>query len=230
MLQLRSSTAVRCFSSSAAATAPNWKEYRVRASGSGTHCAVATDDGYEVRSDIPRGVGGSGAAPQPVQLLLAALCGCEQATAQFVAFKSRPRIELGRIEFELHATRDQRGALEMPLHAAALPAPARLARIAGTATVHGTGATEAELEKLGEEVHRRCPVANMVALSGCELLVQWRKADEGGAAAAAAAAAAAGAAGTAGAGEAALEAAADGEGAAYAASAVAGQQRRGQAL
>ena len=204
----------RCFSSR-----PNWKEYRVRASGSGTHCALATDDGYEVRSDIPRGVGGSGAAPQPVQLLLAALCGCEQATAQFVAFKSRPRIELGRIEFELHATRDQRGALAMPLHAAVLPAPARLARIVGTATVHGTGATQAELERLGEEVHRRCPVANMVALSGCELLVQWRKADEGGEAAA-------GAVGTAGAGEAAAAAAADGEGAACAASAIAGQPRR----
>jgi putative redox protein len=166
----------RCASS--AAFTPAWKGYYVSGGGTGTRCAMRTDDGYEVLSDVPVAAGGGGGAPQPVQLLLAALCGCEQATAAFVAFKFKPqRLALGRIEFELRAERDEQGALTLPLDTAELPAPARLARVWGTATVHGTAATDVQLGRLGEEVHRRCPVANMVVLSGCTLDIEWRRAE-----------------------------------------------------
>lgn len=55
--------------------------------------------------------------------------------------------------------------------------PARLETIVGTATVHGTDATDEQLHELGAQVHRRCPVANMVTMSGCELKIEWKKAE-----------------------------------------------------
>lgn len=71
--------------------------------------------------------------------------------------------------------RDERGATSLPLEDEP-PVPARLARIHGTATVHDTTATDSQLLELGAQVHRRCPVANMVVLSGCTLDLIWRRA------------------------------------------------------
>ena len=33
------------------------------------------------------------------------------------------------------------------------------------------------IEKLGRIVHERCPVANMVVASGCDLDIEWRRAE-----------------------------------------------------
>eukprot|EP00656_Telonema_subtile_P016093 TRINITY_DN18486_c0_g1_i1.p3 TRINITY_DN18486_c0_g1~~TRINITY_DN18486_c0_g1_i1.p3 ORF type:complete len:105 (-),score=25.57 TRINITY_DN18486_c0_g1_i1:303-617(-) len=104
---------------------------------------------------------------------MAALAGCEQATATFVA--RRMRIQIGEVRFDLNAVRDERGALGMPIEAEELPAVSRLARISGTAHVE-TEASQEEVDRLGAQVERRCPVANMVHLSGCELAVRWIKA------------------------------------------------------
>ena len=52
--------------------------------------------------------GGSDAAAQPVETLLAALIGCEQATAAFVARHMQPRMDLLKIEFNYCAERDNR--------------------------------------------------------------------------------------------------------------------------
>ena len=49
-------------------------------------------------------------------LLLSSLAGCEQATASFVA--RRMQIEINKVEFQIHAVRDERGALGMPIDAA----------------------------------------------------------------------------------------------------------------
>lgn len=59
--------------------------------------------------------GGSDAAAQPVETLLAALIGCEQATAAFVARHMQPRMDLMRIDFIYYAERDNRGAVALPL-------------------------------------------------------------------------------------------------------------------
>ena len=80
---------------------------------------------------------------------------------------------MGRIELDLQAMRDERGAINLPL-AAPLPAPARLEHVWGTATVHGTNATPEQIAALGLEVHRRCPIANMMALSGCTFEIDWK--------------------------------------------------------
>ena len=152
---------------------PLYKNYKVTGAGIGSHCNVATIDGWKISTDVPISQGGTNQAPQPVMLLLASLCGCELATARFVAFKSSPRITMGRIEFDVSANRDERGALHLPLGTTP-PAPARLEHVWGTATVYDTNASQEQISALGKEVHRRCPVANMMVLSGCRLEIDWK--------------------------------------------------------
>ena len=174
--------------SSHAAAVARPKLYHLRGAGAaGTNrCDVRTDDGFSITTDTPRAHGGSNEAAQPVLLLLASLCGCEHATARFVAFKMRRRI--GKVDFDIHAERDERGAIGIGMIGGGgkgkgaeallgeLPVPARLQRIWGSAVVRAeeTDLTEAEVQVLAGQVHRRCPVANMVTLSGCELHIDWR--------------------------------------------------------
>ena len=167
---------LRTFKSSAcprASIEPLYKSYRVIGGGNSSNCHVVSDDGWNISTDTPQSQGGTNTAPQPVLLLLAALCGCELATARFVALKSLPKIKMGRIEFDIHAKRDERGVITLPL-TAPLPAPARLIHVWGTATIHDTNATHDQISSLGAEVHLRCPVANMILLSGCSLEIDWR--------------------------------------------------------
>ena len=79
---------------SSAIREPRWKQYELSAVGSGCGCTSNTDDNFQIQSDTPKASGGIGAAPQPVQLLLAALVGCEQATAHFLARK----LKTGKLE------------------------------------------------------------------------------------------------------------------------------------
>ena len=161
--------------------------------------AVATEsqtaDGHAIASDLPRLMGGQDGAPQPVYLLLASLVGCEHATAAFVARHMKPRIHLRSVSFDIHAERDERGAISLPLvpaapdkeaeagdadaEAATIVPPARLQRVYGVATVDAGDATQEQVDLLARLVHQRCPVANMVTLSGCELDIQWRLLEEG---------------------------------------------------
>lgn len=144
-------------------------------------------------TDVPKLMGGKNEGPQPVELLLASLAGCELVTAQFIARNMRPRVTIDRIDFDMHASRDQRGAMgSLPIvvtstskqdeessfrssSSSSLLPPSRLERIWGTAMVH-TSASSAELAMLAKEVKERCPIANMVILSGCTLEIEFRKA------------------------------------------------------
>ena len=98
--------------------------YGLRAAGKGAGAAVRFDGGQTAQTDVPRAMGGKDAAPQPVELLLAALVGCEQATAAYVCRHLSRRVRLDSIDFRYEAERDPRGALHLPL-AEDPPAPAR---------------------------------------------------------------------------------------------------------
>ena len=82
------------------------------------------------------------------------------------------KIEIGMIRFDLSAWRDEAGALSLPITEAPV-APSMLQRVSGTALVE-SDASEGEIAALAHQVHRRCPVANMITSSGCELDVAWR--------------------------------------------------------
>ena len=146
--------------------------------------------GQTMATDLPRHMGGQNLAPQPVELLLAAWMGCTQATALFVARHMRGeqsywrKISLDRLEFaSIEACRDERGSLELPL-SSTLPVPSRLMEVNGTIHVYlrdgNRGDSQAKgsslssyLEMLRHQTELRCPVANMMIASGCEMKVEW---------------------------------------------------------
>ena len=125
-------------------------------------------------TDVPRSMGGKNEGPQPIELFLASLCGCELVTAQFIARNMTPRVTIDRIDFDVSASRDQRGAIGMPIDQETSLPPSRLGRIWGTATLH-TSALLEEVAMIAAEIKRRCPIANMVMLSGCKLEIEFRK-------------------------------------------------------
>jgi putative redox protein len=137
---------------------------------------VRTGTGHVLETDLPRAMGGIDAAAQPVETLLAALAGCTQATALFVARNLRPRrLDIDRIEFDLRAARDERGSLTLPIDSPP-GVPSRLRAVTGTVRVHAARnipISDRDLALLREQTELRCPVANMMIASGCEMDVRW---------------------------------------------------------
>ena len=106
-------------------------------------------------------MGGADGAPQPVELLVAALVGCEQATAAYCARHMSPRFRLKHVHFTYVGERDDRGATspQSPNRAGVRAAVARHRR---TAVVHlrGGAETQERVDQLAKLVEARCPVAN----------------------------------------------------------------------
>ena len=78
---------------------------------------TSSHSSFVVHTDTLASDGGTDTAPQPVELLLAALVGCEQATAHFVSRHMRvdkKRVKIDTIKFDYHAVRDERGAASLP--------------------------------------------------------------------------------------------------------------------
>ena len=155
-------------------TAPRTKKYSLtaRSDRGGTTCITHTASGHQLQCDLPRAIGGRDTAAEPVYHLLSALCGCEAATAAFVARQLKVKL-LEPMEFELRAERDERGALSLPVTAD--PAvPARLTRVSGRVTLV-TDATDEALELLERQTHLRCPVANLMSAGGVDLDIRFER-------------------------------------------------------
>lgn len=176
----RRARALSSLGASASGGGAHVKTYELRGHGAGGACSIVAGR-HAVRTDLPRAMGGRDEAPQPVELLVSALVGCEQATAAFVARQMKPRMALRGIAFEYAAARDDRGATSLPLHAPP-PVSAGLGRVRGTATAHlaeGKSETRERIEELKRLVEERCPVANTLASGGCELSIEWVLAEPG---------------------------------------------------
>ena len=151
------------------------KSYHISGQGRGSAVEMTTDTGHELSTDLPKKMGGTDTAPQPVEHLLAALIGCAQATAIFVGRSMKPRLLIDKIEFDIRAHRDARGALQQPIDETP-SIPARLQYVSGTAKVFFKGSANIspeQLHLLGEQTEARCPVANMMLASGCTMDIQW---------------------------------------------------------
>jgi len=152
------------------------KHYNIKGNGQQSIVKMETNTGHTIQTDIPQKMGGKDTAPQPVELLLAALIGCTQATSIYVGRMMKPRLLIDRIEFDIQAYRDERGALELPIDT--VPSiPARLQCVSGTVKVYfkknGMYVSDEELSILSEQTEARCPVANMMYASGCSMDIKW---------------------------------------------------------
>jgi uncharacterized OsmC-like protein len=164
------------------------KSYTIHGVGKGSRVHVRTNTGHELVTDVPaQTMGGTDSAPQPVETLLAALLGCTQATAMFVGRHLKPRVLIERLEFvHIVAERDERGALSLPIDVDP-SVPARLQKITGTIQVYTRrtqtknkkeeapplALSQEQLDMLSRQTELRCPVANMMMASGCEMNIQW---------------------------------------------------------
>ena len=138
----------------------------------GPGVTISTNTHHTLQTDIPKSMGGTNTAPQPVETLLAALLGCTQATAIFVA--RQLQLEILKMEFDdMVAIRDEQGALSLPIDKVP-DIPSRVQEITGTVRVYTPETIPMEkLELLKEQTEARCPVANMMIASGCQMNVEW---------------------------------------------------------
>jgi len=151
------------------------KSYKIAGTGKGSAVEMTTNTGHELFTDVPQKIGGTDTAPQPVEHLLAALIGCAQATAIFIGRSMKPRLLIDKIEFDVQAHRDARGALQQPIEITP-DIPARLQYVSGSAKVFFKGDADVSTEQLhilGEQTEARCPVANMMMASGCIMDIHW---------------------------------------------------------
>ena len=152
------------------------KHYNIKGNGQQSIVKMQTNTGHTIQTDIPQKMGGKDSAPQPVEHLLSALIGCTQATSIYVGRMMKPRLLIDRIEFDIHGYRDERGALELPIDV--VPSiPARLQCVSGSVKVYfkknGMNVSDEELTLLAEQTEARCPVANMMYASGCDIDIKW---------------------------------------------------------
>jgi len=181
------------------------KSYKLNGTGDASKVTITTDTGHTLITDLPRKMGGSNCAPQPVETLIAAWMGCTQATALFVGRHlmmmsddikrgggRRRRVSIDKLEFEnIQAYRDDRGAVELPINETP-GVESRLQRITGIIRVFSRGGVGADgnggegrlsfeqMKLLKEQTEIRCPIANMIISSGCSIDVEWIDASESG--------------------------------------------------
>ena len=171
-----------CFSSKTSGDVPRFesnqhsKVYRLGGVGRRSQVNITTDTGHELRTDVPKKMGGSDTAPQPVETLLAAWMGCTQATALFVGRQMSPRIILESLAFEsIEAARDERGAHSLPIDSTPT-IPSRIQRVSGiirVITLNKEPLSYEQMKLLKEQTEIRCPIANMMIASGCSMEVEW---------------------------------------------------------
>jgi putative redox protein len=169
----RKSYHIQGTSTSPAEQSENIKPTR-RRRGCGPSVTVHTVNMHHtLQTDLPKTMGGDNLAPQPVETLLAAWIGCTQATALFVGRQMMGSVQIDKMNFDIMAFRDERGALQLPIEITP-EVPSRLLEIKGTIQLYTPSMLSEELlEILKEQTEARCPVANMLIQSGCEMNVNW---------------------------------------------------------
>ena len=110
--------------------------------------------GFDVRMDEPRDLGGQDTAPNPVEMLLAALGGCQEIV--YRAFAAVLGIEITSIEVHAKGLLDLNGFLGLA------EVPAGFSSISYTTRITSPASSEA-IRQLSELVEKHCPVQDTFA-------------------------------------------------------------------
>jgi uncharacterized OsmC-like protein len=114
---------------------------------------VGDPEGFEIRTDMPRAIGGAASAPSPGWLLRAALASC---VASLVAIRAATLgVTLDAVEVEADSESDDRGILGIDASVPAGPLSASI-----LVTIRARGRPAAELDELARWAIDHCPVAD----------------------------------------------------------------------
>ncbi|PZE21626.1 OsmC family protein [Paenibacillus xerothermodurans] len=142
---------------------------KVSAQSEGVYTEARTGN-HQVIIDEPVAAGGQDRGPNPLQLVLSALAGCESIIANMVA--KEIDFDLQGIEFEIHGEVDLRGLKGDP----------SVRPYFETVTINAkvkTDETPERVQELQEKTDVRCPVYTMLDAAGVDIQTSWVKAKQG---------------------------------------------------
>ncbi|MFC3345223.1 OsmC family protein [Paenibacillus abyssi] len=127
---------------------------------------IAKAKRHEVVIDEPPATGGTDSGPNPLQLLLCALAGCENIVSNFVA--KEINFDLQEIEFSIEGQVDLRGVMGDP------DVRPYYQNISVSAKVKTSESAE-RVQELKEKTDLRCPVFTTLKAAGVEMTTVWTK-------------------------------------------------------
>ena len=142
--------------------------FKAVAQGKGWPTKVAiTDTEWTITSDEPVEDGGSNSGPNPMQLFIASLAGCQNEQAQVVA--EELSLSISQIDINVEIDLDLSGFMGMSDNSNGSYKEVRL-----EALVSGN-ITDAQVQTLGLKVDDRCPILGLLRTSGCTIKSTWSK-------------------------------------------------------
>lgn len=119
-----------------------------------------------VTIDEPEARGGTNAGPSPTEMTLAALIGCTNIIGNKCA--KHLGVDIGHLAIDAECEFDRRGVtLEEEIEA---PFPS----VRVTVTADGP-ASQADLDRVGREVEKFCPISKLYENAGATVVATWRK-------------------------------------------------------
>lgn len=126
---------------------------------------ITIRDFSPVTMDEPGDLGGQDTAPTPMEYVLAALLGCTTVMAVMIAKEMAIKVNalMMRAEGELN-TDGIMGKGNVPPY---------FTRVKQEISINSTASQE-QLERLAEQIKKRCPVYNMLKAAGTVVEVSWQ--------------------------------------------------------
>lgn len=142
--------------------------FKAEAQGKGWPTKIAiSDTEWTIQTDEPIEEGGSNTGPNPMQLFIASLAGCQNEQAQVVA--DELSINITQIDIKVEIDLDLSGFMGESDNSNGSYKNVRLAT-----NVFGN-ATEEQVKILGQKVDDRCPILGLLRTSGCQIESNWSK-------------------------------------------------------
>jgi uncharacterized OsmC-like protein len=142
--------------------------FKAEAQGKGWPTKITiTDTEWTINTDEPVEEGGSNTAPNPMQLFIASLAGCQNEQAQVVA--DELSLNISQIDISVEIDLDLSGFMGMEDNSNGSYKNVRLeAKISGDIT-------NEQAMTLGKKVDDRCPILSLLRTSGCIINSNWSK-------------------------------------------------------
>lgn len=122
---------------------------------------------YKVVIDADTEMGGKGMGPNPMEIALSALAGCENITARIIAREME--FDLQGIDFEMSAELDPQGIMGNP------DIRTYFEKVEAKAVLKTTESDD-RIQMLKRAVEQRCPMYGMVKAANVEMISHWVKA------------------------------------------------------